>query len=182
MHRRQVPYTCICTWLPRVNHRHTCTAPIIWEIGYSDVYILRFYADIYSLFVCLFFSIKYPSLINENENKTEKVRIKQSDKRFLLHSKTTECTRERLSSHSSRDFWLRCWKDRSSGICSELHASRVTILEFLAKISSNLRENSRVIPASSTQNSCEFGGFVAWKKWNIHAGHLKIRSFPTIVL
>ena len=38
------------------------------------------------------------------------------------------------------------------------------------------------IPVSSTQNSCEFGGFVAWKKWNIHAGHLKIRSFPTIVL
>ena len=100
----------------------------------------------------------------------------------MLHSKTTECTRERLSSHSSRDFWLRCWKDRSSGICSKLHASRVTILEFLAKISCSSHENSRVIPASSTQNPCEFGGFVAWKKWNIHAGHLKIRSFPTIVL
>ena len=108
--------------------------------------------------------------------------INQSDKRFMLHSKTTECTSESLSSHSLCDFWLRCWKDQSSGICSKPHASRVTILEFLTKISCNLRENSRVIPASSTQNSCEFGGFVAWKKWNIHTGHLKIRSFPTIVL
>ena len=72
MHRRRVPNTCICMRLPRVNHRRTCTAPIIWEIGYSDVYILHFYADIYSLFVCWFFSIKYPSSINENENKTEK--------------------------------------------------------------------------------------------------------------
>ena len=108
--------------------------------------------------------------------------INQCDKRFMVYSKTTACTCERLSSHSSRDFWLRCWKDRSSGICSKLHASRVTILELLAKISCNSRENSRVIPASSTQNPCEFWGFVAWKNWNIHAGYLKIRSFPTMVL
>ena len=108
--------------------------------------------------------------------------INQRDKRFMVYSKTIACACERLSSHSSRDFWLRCWKDRSSGIYSKLHASRVTILEFLAKISCNSRENSRVIPASSTQNPCEFWGFVAWKNWNIHAGYLKIRSFPTMVL
>ena len=108
--------------------------------------------------------------------------INQCDKHFMVYSKTSACTCERLSSHSSRDFWLWCWKDRSSGICSKLHASRVTILEFLAKISCNSRENSRVIPASSTQNPCEFWGFVAWKNWNIHAGYLKIRSFPTMVL
>ena len=103
--------------------------------------------------------------------------INQCDKRFMVYSKTAACTCERLSSHSSHDFWLRCWKDRSSGKCSKLHASRVTILEFLTKISCNSRENSRLIPASSTQNPCEFWGIVEWKTWNIHAGYLKIRSF-----
>ena len=40
------------------------------------------------------------------------------------------------------------WKDRSPGKCSKLHASWVTILVFLEKISRNLHENSSVIPVS----------------------------------
>ena len=74
------------------------------------------------------------------------------------------------------------WQDQSSGKCSRLHASRVTILEFLEKTSHNLHENSRVIPASSMLNPCEFRGFVARRKWNIHAGQLKIRTFPQAAL
>ena len=74
------------------------------------------------------------------------------------------------------------WQDQSSGKCSRLHASRVTILEFLEKTSHNLHENSRVIPASSMLNPREFRGFVARRKWNIHAGQLKIRTFPQAAL
>ena len=61
--------------------------------------------------------------------------------------------------------------------CITRDHSKVSCENFL-----NSSENSRVIPVSSTQNPCEFGGFVEWKKWNIHTGYLKIRSFPTIVL
>ena len=41
----------------------------------------------------------------------------------MFYVTTTECTCEWLSSYSSREFWLRCWKDWSSGICSKLHAA-----------------------------------------------------------
>ena len=52
---------------------------------------------------------------------------------------------------------------------------------FSRKFPATCAKNSSVIPVSSTQNSCKFGGFVAWEKLNIHAGHLKIRPFPTMV-
>ena len=35
-----------------------------------------------------------------------------------------------------------------------------SILSFLEKISHNFHKNSCVVPASSTQNPCEFGGFL----------------------
>ena len=43
-------------------------------------------------------------------------------------------------------------------------------------------KNSHVIPTRSMQNPHEFGGFVMWKKWNTHAGQLKIGTFPQTVL
>ena len=96
---------------------------------------------------------------------------------FLQHKGIGSFTKK----FSLCDLWLRTWKGQSSGKCSKLQAPRVIILEFLEKISCNPHKNSRLIPASSMQNLCEFG-FVAWKKWNIHAGQLKIRNFPQALL